>query len=69
MHAERRAFGEAGLVLEGEELERFRRDLEHLLYRLGFSRLGNNLKGWEEFYLKTKARIWPWLSYICHVWP
>ena len=31
------ARGEAGLVHEGEEEERFRRDLEHLVDRLGFS--------------------------------
>jgi hypothetical protein len=25
------------------------------------------LKEFEEFYLKAKAIIWPWLSYMCHL--
>ena len=30
-------------------------------------RRSNRLKGFEDFYLNAKARIWPWLSYVCHV--
>ena len=30
-------------------------------------RRGINLKGLQDFYLKAKARIWPWLSYMCHI--
>ena len=28
---------------------------------------GNNLKGLKDFCLKAKARIWPCLSYVCHI--
>ena len=28
---------------------------------------GNILKGFEDFYLKAKNRIWPLLSYSCHI--
>ena len=28
---------------------------------------GNNLKGLNDFHLKAKARIWPRLSYMCHI--
>ena len=28
---------------------------------------GNNSKGFEDFYLKDKAKIWPCLSYMCHI--
>ena len=31
------------------------------------ARKGNNLKGFEDFRLKVKARIWPWLSYMCRI--
>ena len=27
----------------------------------------NNLKVSRDFYLEAKARIWPWLSYMCHI--
>jgi len=30
-------------------------------------RKGNQLKGLKDFYLNAKARIWPWLSYMCHI--
>ena len=30
-------------------------------------RRGNDLKGLNDFYLQTKARIWPILSYLCHI--
>ena len=30
-------------------------------------RRGNNLKGFTDFNLKAEARIWPWLSYMCHI--
>ena len=30
-------------------------------------RRGNNFKGSMDFHLKAKARIWPWLSYVCHI--
>jgi hypothetical protein len=26
----------------------------------------NNLEGLKDFWLKAKARFWPWLSDICH---
>ena len=29
----------------------------------------NSLKGFEDFYLKDEARIWPGLSYMCHIRP
>ena len=32
-----------------------------------FKRRGNNSKELTGFYLKAKARIWPGLSYMCHV--
>jgi len=32
-------------------------------------RRGNNLKGFKHFYLEAKARIWPWLAYMCHIRP
>ena len=27
----------------------------------------NNLQYFKDFYLRAKARIWPWLSCMCHV--
>ena len=30
-------------------------------------RRGDNLEGFNDFYRKAKARIWPWLSYMCHI--
>ena len=32
-----------------------------------FKRRGNNLKRFKDFCLHDKARIWHWLSYMCHV--
>ena len=32
-----------------------------------FERRGNTVIRLEHFYLKAKARIWPWLSYMCFV--
>ena len=29
-------------------------------------RRGNELKYFKDFYLKAEARIWPWLSHMCH---
>jgi len=28
---------------------------------------GDNLKGFDDFYLKAKAIIWPWLPYVCRI--
>ena len=33
----------------------------------GSERRGNNIKRVIDFYLKAKAKIWPWLGYMCHV--
>ena len=33
----------------------------------GQARRGNNSKGFKDFSLKAKARVWPGLSYMCHV--
>ena len=30
-------------------------------------RRGKTLNGFKDFYVKAKARIWPWLPYICHI--
>ena len=30
-------------------------------------RNGNTSKGLSDCYLKTKARLWPWLSHVCHI--
>jgi len=30
-------------------------------------RRGTNLTGFMDLYLKAKAIIWPWLSYMCHI--
>jgi len=30
-------------------------------------RRGNNLNGLKDFYMNAKARIWPRLSYVCHI--
>jgi len=35
--------------------------------RTASERRGDNLKGFEGFYLKAKARIWPGLSYVCQI--
>ena len=32
-----------------------------------FERSGNTLKRYKRFYLEAKARMWPWLSYLCHI--
>ena len=28
---------------------------------------GNTVQGFKDFFLKAKARIWAWLSYMCHI--
>ena len=41
-------------------------------FRVGTSaseRRRNQSKGFKNFYLKAKARVWPWMSCLCHVRP
>jgi len=30
-------------------------------------RTGSHFQGLEDFSVEAKARIWPWLSYLCHI--
>ena len=38
-----------------------------MLWSTASERRGENLKRFEDFYVKAKASIWPWLSYMCRV--
>ena len=30
-------------------------------------RRGDSLKGWKDCHLKVEARLWPWMSSMCHI--